>query len=85
MSDYYNGTACMFCYFSKLFKSETGQGFMEYLQHARIEKAKKMLKETRIRISDIAQAVGYRDLKFFNKIFRKETSVTPSEYRKFYS
>lgn len=72
-------------YFSKLFKSETGQGFMEYLQHARIEKAKKMLKETRIRISDIAQAVGYRDLKFFNKIFRKETSVTPSEYRKFYS
>lgn len=72
-------------YFSTLFKTETGTGFVEYLQHIRIEQAKKLLKTSKMRIADIAEKVGYRDIKFFNKIFVKETTVTPSEYRKFYS
>lgn len=72
-------------YFSTLFKMETGSGFVEYLQHIRIKKAQELLKNTKMRIGDIAQAVGYHDMKFFNKVFQKETSVTPSEYRKFYS
>lgn len=72
-------------YFSTLFKNETGIGFVKYLQHVRVEHAKKLLKTSKMRISDIAQAVGYRDLKFFNKIFYNETNVTPSEFRKFYS
>lgn len=72
-------------YFSTLFKSETGQGFVEYLQHVRIVKAEDLLKNTKMRVGDIAQSVGYMDVKFFNKIFSKETTVTPSEYRKFYS
>ena len=72
-------------YFSTLFKNETGIGFVKYLQHIRVEHAKKLLKTSKMRISDIAQAVGYRDLKFFNKIFFSETNVTPSEFRKFYS
>lgn len=72
-------------YFSALFKTETGTGFIEYLQHTRIERAKKLLRNSKMRIADIAESVGYHDVKFFNKIFCKETSVTPSEYRKFYS
>ena len=72
-------------YFSTLFKAETGVGFVEYLQHIRIEQAKKLLKTSKMRIADIAERVGYRDIKFFNKIFVKETTVSPSEYRKFYS
>jgi two-component system response regulator YesN len=72
-------------YFSTLFKNETGIGFVKYLQHVRVEHAKKLLKTSKMRISDIAQSVGYRDLKFFNKIFFSETNVTPSEFRKFYS
>ncbi len=71
-------------YFSTLFKAETGCSFIKYLQRVRIEHAKKMLKSTKVRISDIASSVGYRDLKHFNKIFLAETSVTPSEYRKYY-
>lgn len=71
-------------YLSTLFKAETGSGFVEHLQHVRIQQAKKLLKESKMRIADIAQAVGYRDIRFFNKVFFKETSVTPSEYRKFY-
>ena len=72
-------------YFSTLFKSETGCGFIKYLQRARVEQAKKLLKNKGMRIKDIAEAVGYKDVKFFNKIFLNETSVTPSEYRRFYS
>lgn len=72
-------------YFSTLFKAETGCSFIKYLQRVRIEQAKTLLKTTKLRISDIAGSVGYRDLKFFNKIFLSETTVTPSEYRKFYS
>lgn len=72
-------------YFSTLFKAETGCSFIKYLQRVRIDQAKILLKTTKLRISDIAEAVGYRDLKFFNKIFLSETTVTPSEYRKFYS
>ena len=72
-------------YISSLFKTETGCGFIKYLQHVRVEHAKELLKNTKVRISDIAEEVGYKDLKFFNKIFLNETTVTPSEYRKYYS
>lgn len=72
-------------YFSTLFKAETGCGFVKYLQRVRVEQAKKLLKNPGMRIKDIAEAVGYRDMKFFNKVFLNETSVTPSEYRRFYS
>ena len=72
-------------YFSTLFRTETGCGFVKYLQHVRVEHAKKLLKSSKMRIGDIARAVGYQDLKFFNKVFLSETSVTPSEYRKFHS
>lgn len=72
-------------YFSTLFRTETGCGFVKYLQHVRVEHAKKLLKNSKMRVSDIARAVGYQDIKFFNKVFLSETSVTPSEYRKFHS
>ncbi len=72
-------------YFSTLFKNETGRGFVEYVQHVRIEQAKRLLRESKMRIADIARKVGYHDMKFFNKVFYKETNVTPSEYRKFYA
>ncbi len=72
-------------YFSALFKSETGTGFIKYLQFVRMEQAKKLLRESSLRIDDIAREVGYHDLKYFNKVFRSETGVKPSEYRKMYS
>lgn len=72
-------------YLSALFKTETGQGFSRYLQKSRVEAAKKLLKNTKMRIEDIAQSVGYRDVKSFNKVFINETKVKPSEYRKFYA
>ena len=72
-------------YFSTLFKTETGVGFTDYIQQVRIDKAKSLLKETSMRVQDIAESVGYRDIKSFNKVFIRLTKVKPSEYRKYYA
>lgn len=71
-------------YFSSLFKSETGCGFLNYLQNIRIDHAKKLLRESNISIGTIAGMVGYADIKYFSKLFVKETGIKPSAYRKFY-
>lgn len=72
-------------YFSGLFKAETGQGFLNYLQSVRIGEGKRLLRETSISIGEIAGMVGYADVKYFSKLFVKETGIKPSAYRKFYS
>lgn len=71
-------------YFSTLFKKETGQNFMDYLTELRISKAKELLCETDISISDAAEMVGYRDLKYFSRLFKKITGISPSDYKKLY-
>ena len=71
-------------YLSKLFKNETGFTFLEYLTGCRIEKAKDMLKDFGIKLADIPAAVGYSDMRHFVKTFRKNTGLTPREYRKLF-
>ena len=72
-------------YFSSLFKKETGQNFADYLTELRMEKAKELLKNTRISVREICQQVGYRDLKHFNTVFQKNTGLKPGTFRKLYS
>ncbi|KKI92503.1 hypothetical protein WQ54_09040 [Bacillus sp. SA1-12] len=69
-------------YFSQCFKETVGMTFNEYVRHVRIEKAKEYLSHTNITINMIAESTGYMDEKYFSRIFRKETGVLPSEYRK---
>ncbi|OAB46434.1 response regulator transcription factor [Paenibacillus antarcticus] len=68
-------------YLGRLFRAETGIGFIGYLQNIRIEKAKQLLTTTMMSIAKIGHHVGYWDDKHFIKIFKKATSLTPSEYR----
>ena len=68
-------------YFSEMFKRETGQNYIEYVTRARMRKAMSLLTETPAKISEVANSVGYEDLKYFNRLFKKFTGVTPSEYR----
>lgn len=68
-------------YFSKLYKKETGETYMEFLTRLRIEKAKSFLRETNIRTSDIGIAVGYPNSQYFTTLFKKVTGKTPVEYR----
>ena len=69
-------------YLARTFKAETGQGILEYITTERIEAAKKFLVETNIPIKEIASLVGYQDYAYFTRVFKKETGVSPKQYRK---
>ena len=71
-------------YFSALFKKETGQNFMDYLTELRINKSKELLCRDALSVQDVAERVGYRDLKYFSRLFKKNTGVSPSDYKKLY-
>lgn len=68
-------------YFSKLFKEETGENFIDYLTGIRIEKAKKLLQNRELSIKNICADTGYSDPNYFSRIFKKQVGVTPTEYR----
>jgi len=72
-------------YFSVLFKKSTGMNFSEYIIELRIEEGRKLLKATTLNISEIADMVGYKDAKYFSRLFTKGTGLKPKEYRKLYS
>lgn len=69
-------------YLSKLFTKEMGINFSTFLGDFRISTAKRMLSEGNRKIYEVAEAVGYKDTKYFNKVFRSITGISPSEYRK---
>lgn len=71
-------------YFSALFKKETGEGFVKYLTRVRMEHAKELLQQTNLPVAEICTRVGYNDLKHFTQTFKKETSLSPGQYRKLY-
>lgn len=62
---------------SALFKKEVGCSFPEYLVNFRIHKAAKLLKEENLRVSEVAELVGYQDVAHFSKIFKKYMGVSP--------
>ena len=69
-------------HFSTLFSQETGLTFTRYLTALRIGKAKELLATTQLRTSQIAFSVGYNDAHYFSYLFKKNTGLTPSEYRR---
>ncbi|MGI6055580.1 MAG: response regulator [Bilifractor sp.] len=72
-------------YLSMIFHKETGETFLSYLTDIRIQNAKDMLKTSNKPIEQIARSVGINDTKRFTKLFKKNTHLTPSEYRKLYN
>ena len=69
-------------YFCKMFKKATGLHFTQYLARVRIEKAKNLLLNPNLRVSEIAYEVGFQSLTHFNRVFRKVAGHSPSAYRK---
>ncbi|MGL6173910.1 MAG: response regulator transcription factor [Cellulosilyticaceae bacterium] len=65
----------------KIIKKQTGKNFIDLLNSARIEGAKKLLIETNLKVYEIAEEVGYADTAYFSRIFKKIAEVTPNEYR----
>ena len=69
-------------YFSRLFKEETSENFIEYLTKVRIDKAKELMKTSSLSIKEICFKIGYADPNYFSHIFKKVEKLTPSEYIK---
>jgi two-component system response regulator YesN len=69
-------------YLSALIKSRTGVPFKQYLQTIRMEEAMERLRTSDDKVADIAQAVGFSDPAYFNRIFKKQYGVSPDSYRR---
>lgn len=69
-------------YFRTVFKSITGMTIIGMLQKIRIREACRMLTETDFSVSEIGEAVGYRDTKFFTRLFKDQTGLSPGSWRK---
>ena len=69
-------------YLSRLVKNATGRSVGAWIDIVRIQRAKRLLAETRLSIIDIAAAVGIEDQSYFSRLFKRETSLTPSAFRK---
>lgn len=68
-------------YLSTLFKQKTGMKFVDYLNEIRIEKSKELLKDSSRKMYQISKAVGYDNPKYFFRVFKKKTGMTPEQYR----
>ena len=68
-------------YFCKLFKKATGMTLTEYVARIRIEKAKSLLVDPSLRISEVVFAAGFGSIPRFNSVFRQHVGMAPSEYR----
>jgi AraC-like DNA-binding protein len=68
-------------HFCKIFKSATGLTFTDFVSHARVEKAKRLLMKPSSRITDVAYDVGFQSLSHFNRSFRRIVSESPTEFR----
>ena len=68
-------------YFSKIFKEETGENFIEYVTNIRITKAKELLQNSELSMKEICAAVGYSDPNYFSRTFKKNVGVTPTEFK----
>ncbi len=74
---YMNRSYCSF-----LFKEKTGEKFVDYVNKIRINKAKELLIQTDSKLYQISKSVGYDNIKYFFRIFKKITGITPEQYRK---
>lgn len=68
-------------YLSTVFKVETNQNLIKYITEYRIEKAKELLMSTNMKVSDVAEKVGYLNSSYFISLFRNNTGYSPSKYR----
>ncbi|XID93966.1 helix-turn-helix domain-containing protein [Paenibacillaceae bacterium WGS1546] len=68
-------------YFSRLFQKETGVTFTAYLTKLRLQEAKRLLHHTEYPVYEIAEKAGYRNTRYFMKLFKETFGLTPTEYR----
>lgn len=68
-------------YISRVFKEETQEGILDYMNRLRVKKAKVLIKSGRFSLEQISEMAGYASPKTFRRAFQKETGMTPAGYR----
>ena len=68
-------------YLSERFKQVTGMNFVEYVARTRFERTCKLLRDGDLRISEIAFAAGFQSLSQFNRVFKKFSRKSPTQFR----
>ena len=69
-------------YISRRFKADVGISFVEYLQNYRIMQSCRLLSTSRRNVADVAERVGYKDVKFFVMLFKRITGISPAAFRR---
>ena len=69
-------------YLSALMKRETGKSAVKYVMGVKVRRAEKLLLESSLRIGEIAELLGFENMEYFSKVFRKVTGISPREYRR---
>ena len=67
-------------YFSSKFKKEFGTSFSDYLKNIRVNHARKLMENSNLKIYEISQAVGYRNVEHFTRVFKSCVGVSPKKY-----
>lgn len=67
---------------SNLFRWEMGIPFKDYLKRRRVEVSKQLINTTSMKLSDISALVGYTDTKYFTRVFKEVTNMTPQQYKR---
>lgn len=80
MDDVANSVFLNAAYFSRIFKQLTGDNYIDYLTKFRIDKAIQLLAANRYKINEICNLVGYRNSKYFSRLFKFQTGYSPKEY-----
>ncbi|MCM1037753.1 MAG: response regulator [Ruminococcus sp.] len=69
-------------YLGKIFHKMVGENFNSYIDHKRIEYSKELLLEDKLKVYEIAEQVGYKNVDYFHKKFKKYVGISPAEFRK---
>lgn len=69
-------------YLGKLFTKAIGENFNSYVDHRRIEHSKKLLEQKSMKVYEVSEQVGYKNVDYFHKKFKKYVGISPAEYRK---
>ena len=72
-------------YFGNMFKQVTGESFVVYLNRLRIAQAQEMLKNSYLKVYEIAEQTGFASVNYFIRVFKQHTQMSPNRYRMLYS
>lgn len=76
-----NYVSLNYSYFSEAFKAYTGESFVLYLKKVRIRHAKELLADSRVKLGEVSEAVGFENSKQFARVFKELEGISPGEYR----